>query len=353
MTDALIAQFGQLPDWLYRLAWSTVIVLASHLAGRVLARSVGQRLSQWAAKTAWKWDDLVIDALRRGVPVWSLLFGIYVASGFWQLPPHFQDVFNRLIYVCTWLSVTFLAAQLAGKLILLSSGPFQQALPVTSLTENIARILIVVLGLLMILHGMGVSIAPLLTALGVGGLAVALALQDTLSNLFAGFYLTVSRHVRLGDYIKLDSGEEGYVEDIGWRATKIRMLPNNTVLVPNKKLGEAIIINYELPSPDLAVTVDIGVAYKSDLAHVERVTCEVAKEVMQTVPGGIPTFEPAVRFFSFGDYSIKGTVVLRAKSFVDQYLLKHEFIKRLHVRYQREGITIPFPAQVVYKGEGS
>ena len=337
----------QLPPGVFRLLWSLVVILLIILMGQFLTRIVCRRLTVWASETAWKWDDLTVDVFRRGIPFWSLLFGLYVGSGFWQLPAHFQETLNKTLYVFAWLSVTVLAAGLSGKLIALYGSQFHQAMPVTSLTEHIAKIVITVLGVLTILHGMGVSITPLLTALGVGGLAVALALQDTLSNLFAGFYLTMARHIRVGDYIELESGQEGYVEDIGWRATEIRMLPNNMVLVPNNKLGQSTIINYYLPDRELIVTVNLGVDYVSDLAHVERVTTDVAREVMRTVPGGVPSFEPLVRYHSFGEYGINFTVVLRAREVADQFLIKHELVKRLHVRYRQEGITIPSPVRAV------
>jgi small-conductance mechanosensitive channel len=340
-------QLSFLPAWVYQLVWSVVTLLIAYLVGQCVTRTACQRLSVWASRTAWKWDELIIDALRRGIPVWSLLIGLYVAIGFWTLPEHLLNAFTSAVYVLIWLSVTLISAGLVGKLVVLYGNRFQQTMPVTSLTENIAKIIVTVLGLLMILHGLGISITPLLTALGVGGLAVALALQDTLSNLFSGFYLTMAKQIRVGDYIKLESGDEGYVEDIGWRATKIRMLPNNTVVVPNNKLGQAIITNYYLPSRELAVLVQVGVDYSSDLEHVERVTCEVGREVMRTVPGGVPEFEPCIRYHTFGDFSVNFSVILRAKEFVDQYLIKHEFIKRLLVRYKQEGITIPFPTRTV------
>lgn len=339
--------FASVPPWASQLVWSAVILLVTHVLGRFLNRTICARLSRWASATKWKWDEVVIAALRRGIPFWSLLLGLYLVVGLWRLPPHILDAVNRTLYILVWLSATLLAADLAARLVVLYGSQFAAAMPVTSLTENIARILIVGLGILMILNGLGISITPILTALGVGGLAVALALQDTLSNLFSGFYLTMARHIRVGDYVKLESGQEGYVEDIGWRATKIRMLPNNMVLVPNNKLAAAIITNYYLPSRELAVLVDVGVDYSSDLASVERITCEVASEVMRATPGGVPDFKPFIRYHTFGEYSVNFSVVLRAKEFVDQYLIKHEFIKRLHVRYQQEGITIPFPTRTV------
>lgn len=338
---------SHLPPWIIQAAWSLIAVLTAYLAGRFIARDVCRRLSAMATKTAWQWDQLVIQALQRGIPIWSVLLGLYIALGFWPLPASLLNALNRALYVLAWLSVTVICAGLAGHLIVLYGSRFQHTMPVTSLTQNVTKIVIVGLGVLMILHGMGVSIAPLLTALGVGGLAVALALQDTLSNLFAGFYLTMANQVRVGDYVKLESGEEGYVDDIGWRATKIRMLPNNMVLVPNKKLGEAIITNFYLPDRELAVLVNVGVEYGSDLEQVERVTSEVARDVMRTATGGVPGFEPFIRYHTLGDFSIGFTVILRGKEFVDQYLIKHEFVKRLVARYRQEGITIPFPTRTV------
>ena len=191
----------------------------------------------------------------------------------------------------------------------------------------------------------------MLTALGVGGLAVALALQEPLANLFAGLFVTLAGQVRIGDYIKLESGEEGYIVDFSWRSTRIRMLANNLILVPNSKLAQSIVVNYHLPSQDLAVLVDVGVDYASDLAHVERVTIEVAKEVMREVNGGVSEFEPFTRYHTFGDSSINFSVILRGKEFVDQYLVKHEFVKRLHARYGKEGINIPFPIRTLVARE--
>jgi small-conductance mechanosensitive channel len=225
------------------------------------------------------------------------------------------------------------------------------ALPVSSLTRHIAWGMVATVGLLVILNGLGLSITPMLTALGVGGLAVALALQEPLANFFAGLFITLAGQIRLGDYIKLDSGQEGYVVDFSWRSTRLRMLPNNLVVVPNARLAQAIVVNHHLPTQDLAVLVEVGVDYSSDLAHVERVVMETGRDVMADVPGGVPGFEPFIRYHTFGESSIDFTVILRAKEFVDQYLVKHEFIKRLHGRFAQEGIVIPFPIRTLIQRE--
>lgn len=223
-----------------------------------------------------------------------------------------------------------------------------------SLTENIVRVAVIVVGVLVILNSLGVEITPILATLGVGGLAVALALQDTLSNLFAGFHISLNKMLRVGDYVKLETGEEGYVIDITSRTTKIKMLSNNVILVPNAKITQTIITNYYYPDKALAVLVKVGVHYNSNLKEVERITCEVAKEIMQEVTGGIPEFEPFIRYNEFADFSINFNVIMRAKEFVDQHLIRHEFIKRLHDRYNKEGIVIPYPIRAVnYEQEGA
>ncbi len=261
---------------------------------------------------------------------------------------------GKVLLVLGILSVTMVVSGITRRLIAVYAKGADSALPVTSLTQNVSRIVIFCIGILIVLSSLGISITPILATLGVGGLAVALALQETLSNLFSGLTITAARQIRIGDYIKLESGEEGYVTDINWRTTQIKMLPNNIVLVPNSKLAQAIVVNYCIPDKEMSVTVDVGVHYHSDLEKVEKVTSEVAKEVMQEVTGGVPGFEPFIRYNTFGDFSIQFTVILRAKEFVDQYLIKHEFIKRLHARYQKEGIVIPYPIQAInYQQEKS
>jgi len=338
----------QLPSWAGEAIFSVAALVGSYVVGQFLKGVVCRKLAAIAKQTTWQWDEVVIGAIRKAVPFWSVLLGFYIALGFWPLPTQLSNTLTSMLFVLVALSATLLVAGIVSKLVVLYGSKIQQALPITSLTQNITRIVIVTIGLLMILNGLGISIAPILTALGVGGLAVALALQDTLSNLFAGFYVTMSRQIRIGDYVKLESGEEGYVADIGWRATKIRMLQNNMVLVPNAKLASALITNYYLPDKELAVLVQVGVDYASDLERVEQVTIEVAREVMRTVPGGILTFEPFIRYHTFADFSINFTVILRAHEFVDQYLIKHEFVKRLQKRYDQEGIIIPFPIRTIH-----
>lgn len=323
------------------------IVVGSLILGYILRGVLFYRLTKWAQNTKSPVDDIIVAAIRGPFIIWCLMGGIYFSLEISQLSPHIVQIAEKALLALGILSVTLATASVSTKLVNLYTPAIETALPVTSLTQNIARIFIFIVGGLTILHNLGVSITPLLASLGVGGLAVALALQDTLSNFFSGFHIIVSRQIKVGDYVKLESGEEGYVTDINWRTTKIRALPNNIVLVPNAKLTQAIITNFDQPDKEMAVLINLGVHYDSDLKVVERITCEVAKEVMQKVQGGVSDFEPFIRYNAFADFSINFTVILRAKEFVDQYLIKHEFIKSLHERYKREGIIIPYPIRAI------
>lgn len=209
--------------------------------------------------------------------------------------------------------------------------------------RSLTHLLVMGIGALILIDSFGISITPIIASLGIGSLAIALALQPTLENFFAGIQLVTDKPIQVGQFVKLESGEEGYVYKIGWRSTWIRMLPNHMVVIPNNKLVNSRVTNYCYPDTEVGVLVQVGVHYQSDLEQVERVTIEVAKEVMTHVAAGVSTFDPFIRYHTLGDFSIQFTVILRAKEFVDHFVVKHEFIKRLQKRYAQEGIVIPYP----------
>lgn len=257
-----------------------------------------------------------------------------------------------------WLASTIFRASLVCAIVLIFERIFSylldsfsqkttQAYLSAPLVKGIFRGTILGLGALVFLEMIGISMTPVLASLGIGSLAVALGLQPTLANVFGGLQITLDKSIRIGDFVKLSSGEEGYVVEIGWRSTRVQLLPGNTVVIPNNQIMQSIVINYYLPNKEMAVLVSVGVHYDSNLEHVERVTQEVAKHVLSTAKGGVADFEPFIRFHTFGNSSIDFTVILRVQEFTDQYLVKHEFIKALHKRYKEEGIVIPFPIRTL------
>lgn len=339
--------FDGWPLWAASLAWTAATLLACWAVGRILAAALIPRLEQRLRDRNFRVTQSALRLLQRRLPFWAMLVGVWLSTGYWPLTNEAQLLVGRAAFVIGVASITLALAALAAESVDAYGSLINPVLPVSSLTRNIAWSFIATIGGLVVLNGLGLSITPMLTALGVGGLAVALALQEPLANFFAGLFITLAGQIRVGDYLKLDSGQEGYVVDFSWRSTRLRMLSNNLIVVPNAKLAQAVVVNHHLPARDLAVLVDVGVDYSSDLRHVERVVMEVGKDVMCSVDGGVEDFDPFVRFHTFADSSINFTVILRAREFVDQYLIKHEFVKRLHARFAAENITIPFPIRTI------
>jgi len=343
-----------------RLAALTDLALPAGLAavglvaGLLVRRTVFRGLARLASETRSPVDDLVVAALRGPVVLVGAVAGLYVGLELAALPPSLTRVLERTIVVLVIVAVTWVLARLSAAWVHAQTAPAHGTLPSATLLPNLARLVVLGTGVLVVLETLDIKITPILTALGVGGLAVALALQDTLANLFAGVHILLSRQIRPGDFVRLGSGEDGYVQDVTWRYTTIRQLSNNITVVPNAKLSAAVTTNYYLPEQEMAVLVQVGVAYGSDLDVVERVTVEVGREVMHEVKGAVPEFEPFIRYHTLGDSSIDFSVILRGREFTDQYLITHEFIKRLVRRYAREGIEIPFPMRTVeLRGAGA
>ena len=299
-----------------------------------------------AIKARWEGGSVILNSLKGITFLWFVLAGIYSAIlNIDAIGPKLFGYLQTAIIVILILSATFLFSKLSVGFVKLYTG---KVLPSTSILANLTKLFIFLLGMLVLLQTLGVSVAPMLTALGVGGLAVALALQDTLSNLFAGLHIIASKKMKVGDYIKLDTGNEGILEDISWRNTSIRTLQNFTVIVPNSKIASAIVTNFTIPTKDLDFLIPVGVAYDSDLEKVERITKEVGKETLEALPGGVQGSEPLIRYNAFAESSINFNVILKVKEFTDQGLIRHEFIKKLHRRYAEEGIEIPFPIRTLY-----
>ncbi|MFA4829110.1 MAG: mechanosensitive ion channel family protein [Thermodesulfovibrionales bacterium] len=328
------------------LAFLSVVIL-------FVARAIAFKLlHKWADKTETKIDDIIIKSFKVPSVYWCIAIGLYIGVAFSDVSEKYVFYLVKVIHIIVILSITIASANLAGKVFKNYIEKSALPIPTTGLAYGILKGTILVLGFLIILTVLGISITPLITALGVGGLAVALALQDTLSNLFAGIHILMEKSVRVGDFIKLETGQEGYVEDITWRTTRVRMLPNNTVIIPNSKLSQSIVTNYYLPEKRMSLLIPIGVSYSSDPERVERILVEEVKKAVGAVPGLLGEPEPFVRFIpGFGESSLDFTLICQVQEFVDQYLVQHELRKRIFKRFREEGIEIPFPHRTVYLRE--
>lgn len=327
---------------------AVMILTGSLLLGLLFEKVILSRLKTIADKTRWEYDEIIIGALRGRMTRWFIMAGFYSALEVLYLPSEVLQILNSLLLVVFILSVTCAVSNIAVGLVNIYAKKASGVFSSTSIFSNLTIISVFIIGALVTMQSLGISITPLLTALGVGGLAVALALQDTLTNFFAGLHILAAGPIKPGDYVKLDSGEEGYVVDITWRSTSIRALLDNMIIVPNSKMASCKIINYSLPGKEVLINIPIGVSYCCDLAKVEKITIQVAQDVMHNVAGGIGGYQPVIRIYKFGDFSLQFNVLLRAREFADQYLIRHEFLKRLQQRYRAEGIEIPYPIQTVY-----
>src|SRR3989338_5661821 len=312
-----------------------------------LVRGIAFRiLHRWAGKTETDIDDIIIKAFKTPSLYWCIAIGLYFGIAVSDIQEKYIFYISKTIHAIVILSITIAAANLSGRIFSSFIQKSNLPIPPTGLAYGILKGVIFVLGFLIILSDLGISITPFITALGVGGLAVALALQDTLANLFAGIHILFEKTVRVGDFIRLETGQEGYVDDITWRTTRVRMLPNNIVIIPNSKLAQSIVTNYYLPEKRMSLLIPISVSYSSDPERIEKL-------LVGEVQGLLGDPEPFVRFIpGFGESSIDFTLICQVREFVDQYPVQHELRKRIFKRFNEEGIEIPFPQRTVHlKGE--
>ncbi len=335
-------------DQIMALAVFAAVFIGVSVALLIVRRIAFGYLARWAKKTDTTADDILLEAIKSPTVYWSLAVGLYIALDTSGFPKKYVAYGLNALYILIILSVTLAVANISSNIILSKIKKNEAALPVTGLSRTVIKALIFALGFLIILNGLGISITPILTALGVGGLAVALALQDTLSNLFAGMHILVENSVRVGDYIRLSTGEEGHVSDIGWRTTRIRKLDNNLIIIPNNKLIQSNITNYYLPEKRMSLPINIGVSYDSDPEIIEKVLVEEALAAADEVAGLLKDPPPFVRLIpGFGDSSLDFTLICQVEEYADQYLAQHAIRKRLFKRFKKEGIEIPFPIRTV------
>ncbi|MFX0126262.1 MAG: mechanosensitive ion channel family protein [Candidatus Hodarchaeota archaeon] len=328
-----------------------IFMIGGLVIGLILEIIVFTRFRRVIAKAKWKGAEIIIRAFR-GIPIiWIMMLGCYGAVLTFDFEYLFgvdtSDLFITILFILFTLSILLILARASSGFVIHYAGKTEGALAATSIVTNLMNFIYLLLGFLIIIQSLGIDITPLLTLLGVGGLTVALALQPTLSNFFAGVYLLASREFKIGDYIKLDTGEEGYITDMTWRHTIIRPPAGYDIIIPNSKLSTATVTNFGISNKETALTVPIGVGYDSDLNFVEQVTIDVALETVKQVQGDSPSIQPYIRYHTFSPSSIDFFVNIYSKNLRDRAKIRHEFIKNLFERYQQEGIDIPFPTSVI------
>lgn len=319
-----------------------------HLVFYLLSLTLGIITLRWgfskllkiiASKTKISYP--LLQQVFRGIPtLLGILIGLYVTMEVLAIPPRPLLFLQRVFHSIVIMSLTLMVAHLGSGYLKHKLGKTSENFASTSILATTIDITVYAIGVLVLLESFGISISPLITALGVGGLATALALQDTLANLFSGINILVSKQIKMGDFVKLSTGEEGHVVDMNWRNTTMKTRTENMTVIPNKQIASSIITNYAQPFAECSISIPLGVGYGSDLEQVEKVAVMVAKGILQETKGGVESFEPFIRYSNFSEVGINFNVIMKVKSVTDQDFIRHEFIKRIYKRYQEEKIII-------------
>src|SRR5467141_2362808 len=324
-----------------RLFWPAVALVMVSVAALLFRHALFVAVRRWSGHRTTE-DSVFLQAIRVPSMLWCIVLGLFVAIEMTELPPRLAAPIHAVLEAAIILSVTLPVAGVLGSLVAAAGERRALAVGVTGLFQTSVRLVVLLIGGLVLLSSLGIAITPILTALGVGGLAVALALQDTLSNLFAGAHLLADKPIRVGDYVKVADTVEGYVVDIGWRSTRVRMLQNMVVTIPNKRVAESIITNYDMPDPRLTLLVRVSVDYGSDVELVERLLVEEATGAVGEVAGLMASPSPSARLIpGFGEFSLDFTLSCQVASFTDQFPVQHELRKRILRRLGVEGVRIP------------
>ncbi len=324
------------------------IVAGGILLGIIIEMVIVGKLKKRIAKEASNAAEIALPAVRYMIVLSLAILSVYGAI---HLVPMNRTLFlllRKILHVLMILTGTIIASRVTAGFIDIYMKKTKADIAAFTIFINLIKLVVYLIGFMIMLDSLGVSITPILTAMGVGGLAVALGLQNTLANLFSGLNIIASGKFREGDYIKLSTGEEGYISDMTWRETIIKTPSDNIIVIPNSKLASVNVTNYSLPQSEMYMVTAIGVSYDSDLKKVAQVTADVGKEVMREVAGGVPEFQPFIQYTGFSDSCIDFSVIMRTKDFDSQPVIQHELIMRLHERYKREGIVIPYPVRTVF-----
>jgi small-conductance mechanosensitive channel len=283
---------------------------------------------------------IIPATLRVPSLLWCIAAAVKFGLDMSIIPAKYTGRASTAIEAFILISITMVVASVAVRALTAHGKRAGVALAYSGLAQTLIRVIIFTCGLVALLHLYNVNVTPLLTALGVGGLAVALALQDTLANFFAGIHILVEAPIRLGNYIRLSTGEEGMVTDIGWRTTRVRNGNNNVVVIPNTKITSGILINYNLPETRQTADVAVMVAYEADLDHVQR----SAMEETRSATGVLATPEPSIVFNpGLLPTHLQFTVTFNIADFAAKANAQSEVRLRIYRRLKKDGVPLPHP----------
>ncbi len=357
--EPVLARFGLGdPEWLDP-ATSAVIVLIAFAVAFLLHKLIFPLVMRFTQRTPTDLDSRLVKSARWPITLGIVVLGVYLALTIpLDLTSSEQNVVDNVaralgIVLGIFLAVGLLSSTVDWYLANLAARTSHVVdLRLFPLLRRVAIVIVYGIGALLVLDVLDINISPLIAGLGLGGLAVALALQPTLANLFAGTYVMTEGVISTGDYIELEGGVAGYVVEVGWRSTRIRTWGNNLVVVPNARFAETIITNYQEPVPAVNVYLVCGVSYDSDLDMVEKVSFEVMNSLIERSPTAVREYGSWFAFDTFGESNVNFWLFLQARDRIASFTLQSELIKDLHRRFKEEGIVINYPMRTLQFPDG-
>lgn len=331
-----------LPDYVS----ATIILVVSLVAAGIVVRMLNKYLRRAMPDSS---KSTLVKRTTRPVLILFIFIGVYYGANEFPIPYAAKELIDAVAYTGIVILVSYIISQLAKLFINkhVEGDVIGEHAP--KFLGNVVTIAIFIPATLIILSRFNIEITPILATLGVGSLAVGLALQGTLGNFFAGLRLISEKPIKVGDYVEiLGRNVEGFIEDIGWSTTRVRTIRDNIVVVPNKNFVDSNLFNSSLPNPESTVLLETGVSYDEDLEHVEQVCNEVISYIQDTHDQAVSDHDPWIRFNSFDDSNISVRLGVRVKSYDKRYGVFHELIKALKSRFDEENIEISWPIRKVY-----
>jgi MscS family membrane protein len=344
------------------MTFHTTVAVCIVVVFSVLSRAM-RAVLRWAAhkvftRTETVLDDRIVAVLLRHVRPLMVLTGLHIAVREIRKAVLTSDetLLQALDYAGSFLyiAVVILAVKILLGVIREFIGWYLERVAADPssnlkntlgpLTSKVVNILVGMVAVIIILDHFGVNIGSLLVSLGVGSLAVALAAQDTLANMIAGFVILVDRPFRVGDRVEIPSGQIGDVQEIGLRSTKMLNFDNNVIIIPNAELVKGRIINHAYPFEPTRLTISFNVAYGTDPDRVRSVLLDLAA----AHPDVLKEPVPEVHFTAMHDSSIEFMLIARAVDFRSRWSTETALRERAYNRFTAEGIVMPFPQRVVH-----
>lgn len=356
-------------ELLYRLVLVVITVILAYLISKILGLLIKKIIRPFVAKTETAYDDKLLEISGSGIYRIAFIGGIYIALDFFDRGIRSESRFlsKPLVEIYPFISTLlvifetilfivfiFIIINILFKALDLSVDWYSEKINASEnknltgslfpLLKKVSKIILLSLGVVVVLSKFKVDISAFIVSLGVGSLAIALAAQETISNMISGFTIMIDRPFRIGDRIRYADNQTGDVVEIGIRSTKIQDFDNNIVIIPNNEIVKSRLVNITYPTTLTRVVVEVGVAYGSDIKQVKKLMLQAAQED-EFLSTQLP---PDVFFINFGDSSLDFRLIARTDDYRNAWAMQCRLRERIYELFNKEGIEIPFPQRVIH-----